>query len=295
MIIMCIFLFFAKCCLCFLLCILSSNLHSGYFVFCFEHYISRLFVFCFVNCFFILRILYFALSVPFWALCFERFMFCAVGVLFILRFVFYAVFCFCIMLCNHYCGCLKIWGTNIQVGISSLCSTGNNSLCQNIKHHNIFPGNINGEHWNCVFIYLPCSSPEACIQYRWGGGRGHQEVANACLPYTNSPWMIQAICAIQACTIKKIGVERKRPAVYLCRWGVTSSCESCLSSLNWAPSFKQKVWTFFSVLLQVFFVFIRAATKSIEPLSLGCEYESVTNVSISSTCESHTFATDVPT
>ena len=41
------------------------------------------------------------------------------------------------------------------------------------------------------------------------GGRGHQEVANACLPCTNSPWMIQAICAIQACTIKKIGVERK--------------------------------------------------------------------------------------
>ena len=100
----------------------------------------------YISCFFalyvyrfFLSILYFALSVPFCALCFERFVFCAVGVLFILSFVFYAVFCFCIVLCNHYCGCLEIWGTNIQVGISSLCSTGNNSLCQNIKRHNVFP------------------------------------------------------------------------------------------------------------------------------------------------------------
>ena len=126
------------------------------------------------------------------------------------------------------------------------------------------------------------------------GGGGHQEVANACLPYTNSPWMIQAICAIQACMIKKIGVERKRPAVYLCRWGVTSSCESCLSSLNWAPSFKQKVWTFFSFLLQVFFV-RKQQPKVSSPFRIGCEYESVTNVSILGTCESHTFTTDVPT
>ena len=246
---------------------------------------------------FFLSILYFALSVFFlctvlWA---ARFLCC--------RCFVHSLFCLLRCVLFLHCvvqpllwQCLEIWGTNIQVGISSLCSTGNNSLCQNIKHHNVFPGNINGEHWNCVFIYLPCSSPEACIQYRWGGGRGHQEVANACLPYTNSPWMIQAICAIQACTIKKMGVERKRPAVYLCRWEGISSCESCLSSWNWAPSFKQKVGTFFSVLLQVFLV--REQQPKVRALfwvCIECEYESVTNVSIISTCESHTFTTDVPT
>ena len=128
------------------------------------------------------------------------------------------------------------------------------------------------------------------------GGRGHQEVANACLPYTNSPWMIQAICAIQACMIKKIWVERKKSTVYLCRWEGTSSCESCLSSWNWAPSFKQKVRTFFSVLLQVFLV--REQQPKVRALfwvCVECEYESVTNVSILSTCESHTFTADVPT
>ena len=92
------------------------------------YYIVYILISCVLHCLF-----------SFWALYFGQFVFFAPGVLFILCFVLNAVFCFCIVLCNHYCVCLKIWGTNIQVGISSLCSTGNNSLCQNIKHHNAFP------------------------------------------------------------------------------------------------------------------------------------------------------------
>ena len=147
MIVMCIILIF-----CYVLSVFSfmhSVVHTAYFVFCFAHYIFRLYVFCFVYIVYCMYILYCIVYIliscvlhclfSFWALYFGQFVFFAPGVLFIICFVLNAMFCFCIVLCNHYCVCLKIWGTNIQVGISSLCSTGNNSLCQNIKHHNVFP------------------------------------------------------------------------------------------------------------------------------------------------------------
>ena len=106
MIIMCIFLF----CFCY-------NLSSFFYAFC--RTIFTLIILCFalstiflgstgfVLCFFFLYcILRCVFSLC--ALCFEKFVFCAVGVLFILCFVFYAVYCFCTVLCNHNCGCLKI-------------------------------------------------------------------------------------------------------------------------------------------------------------------------------------------
>ena len=101
------FWLFAMCYLFFLLCIRSCNLHTAYFVFCFAHYIFRLYVFCFVYIVYCMYILYCIVYIliscvlhclfSFWALYFGQFVF--------LLQVFCSFFVLCSMLCFVFALC----------------------------------------------------------------------------------------------------------------------------------------------------------------------------------------------